>query len=271
MKLQIAAIGFLSLISGFGFAASEQNSSGIQRPYLGFEFGYSASLQANLKVNEAPNSLSKFVWDHPIQGWNSRLGNSAIYGMTFGYNFTQLLALELAYNYRPSYQYEKFQTVPTSSAIGSRTRNFDFDNHTLMLNSVANLSAISSGLQNFQERTHIAPIINLGIGLARNTVTNFHGLCVDKQPGMIFSKMTDKTNYSFAAQAGAGFNIELNTNWAMRLGYRFLYGGKFKTQDYVTDDPDNQHPNVPGAGNTANPWSGTFLANEVYGNIFYTF
>lgn len=265
-KMKLFLIGILC-----SFAVVAGAAVPVQHPYLGFELGYSSSLQANVAVNENPNSLSHFVWDHPIEGWNSRLGNSVIYGAIFGYNLTQLLALELSYNYRPSYQYDKYQTVPTSKAIGSRIRYFDLNNQTFILNGVVHLSALTPDLQTFQARTHIEPIINLGLGVARNTVTNFHGLCVGYQPGMVFSKMEDKTTYDFAAQVGAGVNINLASNWDMRLGYRFLYGGNFKTQDYVTDDPDNQHPLTPGSGNSANAWSGRLLANEVYVNLFYTF
>lgn len=271
MRLPVIVGGLLGLYSMSILANQDPSSSMLQRPYLGVEFGYSYSLQANMSVDEAPNTMSKFVWDHPLQGWNSNLGSTAIYGVNFGYNFARPLSLELAYNYRPTYKYEKYQTVPTSHAIGDRIRYFDMRNYTVMFNGVVHLAPLVPALESLQERTKIEPIINLGIGLASNTVSNFHGLCVGKQPGMIFSKMEDKTNYSFAAQAGAGLNINFDSHWGARVGYRFLYGGKFKTQDYVTDDPDNQHPTVPGSGNTANAWSGTLKANEVYGNLFYTF
>ncbi|MCL5260262.1 MAG: hypothetical protein M1561_01055 [Gammaproteobacteria bacterium] len=56
----------------------------------------------------------------------------------------------------------------------------------------------------------------------------------------------------------------------MKIGYRFLYAGKFKTQDYVTDDPDGQHTGIPGSGNSANPWSGTLQTNEAYASLSYT-
>jgi len=259
-------LGLLTILSKPVFAVGK-----LSQPYIGFEVGYSSSLPVGMSVDEAPNSMSKFVWDPPLQGWNSDLGNSAIYGIDLGYNFTRLFALELAYNYRPSYQYSKYQTVPTSKAIGSRIRYFDFNNYTIMLDGILRLFALTPNLASLQERTIIEPIVDLGVGLASNTVTNFHGLCVDKQPGMIFSKMGDKTKYSFAAQAGAGFDLNFNKTWSARLGYRFLYGGKFNTQDYVTDDPDNQHPITPGSGNSANAWKGTFTANEIYARLNVAF
>jgi opacity protein-like surface antigen len=243
----------------------------LHKPYLSFELGYSSSLKGNLSVDENKNPISSFVWDHPLEGWNSDLNHTAVYGVNFGYNLSRFVALELAYNYRPSFQYEKYQTVPTSSAIGARNRCFDLANHTFMLNSVYHLAAIASGLQSIQERTGIEPFLNLGAGVAKNTVSNFYGVSLDKQPGLIFSKMVDKTNYDFAAQAGAGLNVIFNPNWALKLGYRFVYAGKFKTQDYVTDDPDHHYPTILGAGCAANAWSGTLKTNEGYAALSYTF
>lgn len=245
--------------------------STVDKSYLGFELGYSLSMNGNLDVSEEKNGQSGFLWDHAPEGWNHRLDNTFIYGAFFGYNFSRLISLELAYNYRPSFKYAKFQTAPPGSSIGDRVRHFDLENRTLMLNSIFHLSAFSEGMQNFQEKTGVEPFINLGAGLASNKVGNFYGEGVGIKPGVIFSKMGDKTTYSFAAQAGAGINMMFTHNWAMKVGYRFLYGGNFKTQNYVTDDPDNQHKEIPGSGNIANPWSGRLLANEVYATLSYIF
>ncbi|CAL7962514.1 conserved exported hypothetical protein [Gammaproteobacteria bacterium] len=237
--------------------------------YLGIEGGYSLSTLANLSVNESPNSASGFVWDHPANGWDSRLGNTFEYGIVAGYNCMEALSLELAYNNRPSFYYEKAQIKP-SGDIGNRTRYFDLQNQTLVLNGVVHLASVFNALQSLKTRSRVEPFISLGAGVAKNTVSNFHSLGTDKVPGLIFSKMVDKITYNFAAQAGLGLNFDLTTNWAMKAGYRFVYGGRFKTQDYITDDPDNLHPSIPGSGNAANPWSGTLKNNEFYLGLIYT-
>jgi len=244
-------------------------ASNVHKIYLGIEGGYSLSTLANLSVNEGPNSASGFVWDPPGNGWDSRLGNTFEYGIVLGYNCTEALSLELAYNNRPSFYYEKAQIL-TSSSIGNRTRYFDLQNQTVMLNGVVRLASIFNAVQNLKTRSRIEPFISLGAGVAKNTVSNFHSLGTDKRPGLIFSKMVDKTTYNFAAQAGLGLNFDLTTNWAMKAGYRFIYGGRFKTQDYITDDPDGAHLNIPGSGNSANPWSGTLKINEFYLGLVYT-
>ena len=238
--------------------------------YFGIESSYSLSLSGNLDVNESPNSASGFRWDHPNNGWDSRLGNTFGYGITIGYNLLDYLSLELAYNNRPSFNYEKSQTVSPNSSIGSRNRCFDLQNQTAMLNGVFHLAPAFAALKNFKNKSGIEPVISLGAGVAKNTVSNFYSLGTGNMPGLIFSKMVNKDTYNFAAQAGMGLNFDLTNNWMIKAGYRFIYGGKFKTQDYITDDPDNiNSDDIPGSGNSANPWHATLKANEFYLGLTY--
>jgi len=119
--------------------------------------------------------------------------------------------------------------------------------------------------------------------LAKNKVTNFHTYVNSgtvnggaSSSGAIVSKMADKTVYKLAAQAGLGLNYDITTRWAIKAGYRFIYGGKFETQNYIQDDPDVLHSNgagndrLPGSGNAAFPWKGTLKANEVYLGLTYS-
>lgn len=243
---------------------------GERKIYFSVESGYGWSLLPGLEVNENPNSISGFVWDHPTNGWDSKLGNTFNYGFAIGYNLSELTSLELVYNRRPSFQYDKAQIVPTSSAIGNRNRYFDLQNQTIMLNSIIHLASISTALKSFKDNHKIEPFVNLGLGVAENTISNFYSQGTGVAPGVIFSKMANKTTYNFAAQAGLGLIYQFTTNWSLKAGYRFLYGGNFKTQDYILDDPDNAHPTIPGSGNTVNSWKGTLKANEVYLGLTYT-
>lgn len=196
-----------------------------------------------------------------------------------GYNLTDIFALELAYNNRPSFKYEKFQnSTNANSTVQNRTRHFDLQNSTIMLNGVVHLASIFDILKTFKDVSKLSPFINLGIGLAENKVTNFYTfvnsgtsmLDDSSTKGAIVSKMADKNIYKLAAQAGLGLNYDITTRWAMKASYGFIYGGKFTTHDYIQDDPDVLHSSLPGSGNTVYPWTGTLKANEVYLGLTYS-
>lgn len=250
--------------------------------YLGAEGTYAMSLNASIDVNNNPHSASGFTFDYSPDGWNNKLKQSFGYGLLAGYNLTDIFALELAYNSRPSFKYEKFQhaTNPNGS-VQDRTRHFNMQNRTILLNGVVHLASMFDILKTFKDKSKLSPFINLGIGLAENKVTNFHTYVNDgtissgSSNGAIVTQMADKTVYKFAAQAGLGLNYDITTRWAMKVGYRFIYGGKFETQNYTLDDPDGLHSSIgaqrlPGSGNAAYPWTGTLKANEVYLGLTYS-
>lgn len=251
--------------------------------YLGAETTHAMSLFANMNVNNTPQPVSGFTFDRSPSGWDNKLNNTFGYGVLAGYNLSDIFALELTYNNRPSFKYNKFQNAENAfGTVQNRTRYFDLQNQTTMLNGIVHLAPIFDMLKTFKDKSGVSPFINLGVGFAKNTVSNFHtfvnnGTVGNKSSsGAIVSKMTDKTVYKLAAQAGLGLNYTITTRWAMKIGYRFIYGGKFTTQDYITDDPDALHNSgnansyLPGSGNAAHPWTGTLKANEVYLGLTYS-
>lgn len=111
-----------------------------------------------------------------------------------------------------------------------------------MLNGIINLNEVSDQIQYSAGSFKINPFIDAGIGISRNKVSNFHSVASN---GTEFSKMTDKTVISPSFQIGLGVSTALNELWEIKLGYRYFYGGKFKSQDYITSDPNNSNPNTP--------------------------
>jgi len=240
--------------------------------YLGAEGTYAMSLDANMNVDTAPNSISGSYWaGNSYNGYGSKLQQSLGYGALAGYNLTDIFALELAYNNRPSFKYVNTQIYPGSGndGIGNRTRYFDLQSQTTMLNGVIHLAPIFNILKTFKNYSNIEPFINLGAGFARNTVTNFHTIGDSGRfSGASYSSMTDKTVYKLAAQAGLGLDYSLNSRWKAKVGYRFIYGGKFTSQNYILDDADNVYSSKTGVA--MNPWKGTLKANEVYLGLTYS-
>lgn len=270
MKYQILgavlALSVVCVANAQTDANSQLTDTSNHKLYFGIEGGYSSSLSSNLDVNETQSTPTHGVWDHPLEGWNTKMGSQLEYGLAVGYNVCDLVSLELLYNNRPSFNYVKGQTVPNSS-LGDRTRYFDLANQTLMINGVFHMAAMLDVLQNFKTKTNLEPFVDVGMGLAKNTISNFHTISTT---GAIYSKMLDKTSYSLAAQVGIGIDYDFTKNWSMKAGYRFVFGGKFNTQDYITDDPGSRHTSVPGSGTIEYPWSGKLRTNEVYLSVNYT-
>lgn len=251
--------------------AENQNE---HRFYLGAEGTYAMSLSAGIDINYTPSTSGAYFG---VGDYNNKLKQTLGYGLLAGYNLSDIFALELAYNNRPSFKYEKFQAFPTVNAfsVGNRTRYFDLQSQTTMLNGVIHLASIFDVLKAFKNSSNIEPFINLGAGFARNTVTNFHTTGSNNAPndfrGTSYSQMTDKTVYKLAAQAGLGLDYNLNSRWKAKVGYRFIYSGKFESQNYVLDNPDlSSGVGKVSTGNTISPWTGTLKANEVYLGLTYS-
>jgi opacity protein-like surface antigen len=181
-------------------------------------------------------------------------------GAVFGYRFSPLLDLSAAYNNRSGFKYRKDQT---SIPIAGRTRFFNLENQTLLFNAALHGAGISDSFVFGFAGWVIDPFISGGIGIARNVVTNFHTLS-SVVPGQVLSIMNDNARHSFAAQLGAGADIYLAKQWGATFGYRFLYGGKFQSNDYIQTDANFSAVSVL-------PWKGQLMANEVYAKLSYYF
>ena len=242
--------------------------------YLSTEATYAMSLDARMQVDTSPNAASGDYWGgNSYNGYNNNLQQSLGYGISVGYNLTDIFAVELAYNNRPSFKYEKTQIYPQNGndSIGNRQRYFDLQNQTVIFNGVMHLAPMFNLLKTFQECSNIEPFINLGVGFARNTMSNFHtiGANNSSNSGKVYSTMTEKTIYKPAYQAGLGLDYNLSSNWKTKLGYRFIYGGKFTSQDYIITSSIGAAAGI-GPGLTETPWTGTLKANEVYLSLTYS-
>lgn len=76
------------------------------------------------------------------------------------------------------------------------------------------------------------------------------------------------TNVSFGYEAGAGLNLHIHDSVLVRLGYRYMNAGNFKSNNYLLDNPGNF--GTP-SGITNSRWVGTLSANEVYLDAGFVF
>jgi opacity protein-like surface antigen len=225
--------------------------------YINVETGQSYSLPAGLDVDIASG------WDPSPQGYNSSLHNSALYGTGIGYIVNPLVRVELDVDHRGSFEYQKLQT--SGAALGGKTRYFDLSNTTIMANLYLDGGGLSNDLIYRSNSFAIEPFVNAGIGVAFNTVSDFHS--VQTNSSSVFSMMSDKTSNALAYQLGAGFMFETAHQVDIGLGYRYLDAGRFSTNNYLLDNPD-----TGGSGGLAvTPWKGNLKTNEVYANLRYRF
>ena len=170
-------------------------------------------------------------------------------------------------DWRGIYHYAKYQTFTEATVInpiGHKTRLFDLRNINLMLNVMVNGSSFDNLHIDFNNGAMLTPFVGIGLGVAQNILSNFHSV-VPQNPSVIRSYMESKTAYSIAAQGMAGISWSINKKIGLDTGYRFYYGGKFKTNTEVFD------PLYTTSSSAPCPWEAKLLTNEVFINLKYAF
>lgn len=219
--------------------------------YIKVDSGISFSESAHVV---APST----TWLPAIQGYDSKLGNRAIGGLSIGYEFVHSLDVAVGLSNRSTFKYRKFQT-PVDGG-DSYTREFDLD-VTSLLFSVNLLGRDISYLSwNFGRGT-IYPIIGASVGVSRLLITDFRTTGLSPSGGSSplpsFSnenQYTRRENFTYAALAGFEYNY--NDCWAIATGYRWFDAGKFKGPRFIRVAPGSA---VDVAGDE---WRMHFRANE---------
>ena len=219
------------------------------------------SFPAELKLA----GIDPAFWDQSYEGYSARLSNTPIFGLGFGYNFSKYLSVSLSSAWRGIYHYAKYQTFTGASIIypvGHKNRLLDIRNTNLMVNVMFNGSAFDGLRVDFGSDAMLTPFIGVGLGVAQNVTSNFHSTTpISSAPR---SYMHTKTDYSLAMQGMAGASWVINKKFGLDAGYRFYYGGKFKTNTAVSDP--THEPIV-----VYFPWEAKILTHEIFVNLKYNF
>ncbi len=249
LKTQYTLIPLFMLLAPVAMAAQHEP----RNFYIGVQGGASFSMDADMDVPVGSDTDTQ--WDPSPEGYNNNLGASELLGATLGYRITPLVSAEIEVTHRNSFQYEKNQSL----AATPKTRHFDLQNTNVMANAVLHGSGMSKSLSYQNNTIALEPFIFGGIGAAFNTVSNFYSSHPD---GSVSAMEADNTEVSFGAQAGAGVSMRVKQTFAVGLGYRYMYGGNFSSNNYIWDfDPDEAV--------LVAPWKGTLQANEVYLSLSY--
>lgn len=195
--------------------------------YIKVDSGISFSESANVVAPSPP-------WNPAVQGYNSKLGNCPIAGLSIGCEVFHVLDLEVGISNRSTFEYRKFQTPTTGGA--SYTRKFDLNVTPILFS--ANL--LGRGIPYFHWNigcSKIYPMIGAGLGVSNLLITNYRttGLPPNgySSPYESFSaenQYTLRKNFTYTLLAG--FEYSYNNRWAIGTGYRWFNAGHFKGPRY---------------------------------------
>ena len=255
----------LALTSSVGFAGTMGVVVDTFNPSLYLKVGSGGSWSMNSDIQ--PDNT---VWDRAFQGYNANLGSTALYSAAIGYNLNPLWSFDFDYIYRPSYQYYKYQdffpnTANTANYSSvSRTRVFNLASNSLMANAYLHGKGLSDSLAwNVGSCYTLEPFIGAGLGVAFNTLYNFHSESVDGEAKAI---MNDNFRTSFAWQLSAGLNLFNDSHFNLAAGYRYYNGGTFTSNNYAWYSPVN---GVGAYSEITSPWKGSLQANEFFVTLAY--
>lgn len=246
MKNLRSALLIFGILSSFELLALPCTDS---CPYLLVEGGGSYPLKTHF--NPPP------PWDPSPEGYSKKLRKSEMLGGGIGFELCSFLAAELKIDHRNSFKYKKFQS--STQLQGNKIRSFELKNTTVMADFLFYGSGILDSCLKRCDSFTIDPYVNIGLGLAYNSIDNFRSLQITT--GKVFSMMLPYTKKSFAYQLGIGFDVCLCDMFSIGLGYRFLETTKLRSNRFIIDNPDS--PLVT-SGIVAPVWKGKFKTNEFF-------
>jgi len=232
-------------------------------PKFFVSLGWGCSWSTETDIDADPS-----FWDPALQGYGDDLSNSPVYAVGLGYNITSLLSLAFELSFRPEFRYKRFQdstAAQTVGFLGEKTRYFRLSNWAYLFNLFLNRAGNCFQF-NCCKGICLAPFIGAGIGIAYNTVDDFHSIVPSNdQFDPVHSIMVGHTETALAGQLMAGFVSRISQCISLEIGYRRFHGGRFLTNNYTVDVPIglNNPVAVP-------PWKGYLNANEIYLSLNYS-
>ncbi|MCL4361440.1 porin family protein [Candidatus Dependentiae bacterium] len=226
--------------------------------YLRAQTGASFGQCSKIKVDT-------IIWDPSPQGYNAELGTAPIAGLEGGINFHEWISLGASVNFRSKYKYCKFQTSTSTSTpgfIGDKTRIFNLDNTSFMLNLTLNRTANSYGYE--FDCFKLCPYVGFGIGWSRTTIYNFHSVRVQQitsgsfTTNQVSSIMSTFGQNHFAWDLEFGLNLTFHEDLSLSIGYRYYDAGSFRSNNFLIDTSASFPTPIQ-----IPAWKGKLRANEL--------
>ena len=190
------------------------------------ELGTGASFSNSASINYQPQYNN---WDVPTTTYDSSLGTVPIYMAGIGYTLSPLLKIDASYSFRGQYKYAKhleYITAGVTNPLGPSTYYFKLSSNSLMFSGTLYAKGLEGSYPELKNQLvrevgsygYIQPIIGGGIGVAYNTVTNFHTILDNGNYNT--SGLQDTTNAAFAWQLNAGLDWQVTERFSFDVGYR---------------------------------------------------
>jgi len=178
---------------------------------------------------------SSSAWNPAVQGYNAKLGDAAMGEFAIGYEFMDLVDLEVSISNRSTFKYRKFQT-PVGGG-DSYKREFDLSVTPVLFSANfigENIPCLSYDLACGK----IYPTLGVGVGYSHLLITNFRTTGLSPSgasfPFLSFAnenQYTLRKNFTYALFVGLEYNF--NECFAIGTGYRWLDAGSFKGPRFI--------------------------------------
>ncbi len=217
------------------------------------------------------------IWDPAQEGYNAKPDHAPLVGAGVGYNINQWLSIGASANYRGFFEYCKYQT-PTDQAdttpgfLGVKTRRFDLENTSFMVDLFLNRTGSTSYYSYNFLNMCLAPYFGVSIGWARNVLYNFHSIRAERvtvgdfTTNSVNSIMPYYIKNEFAWQVALGADFMINNCLGVGLGYRYFDANCFRTNDHNVDIWPGFNTPV-----RLTPWTGKLRCHEVVGSMNIAF
>jgi opacity protein-like surface antigen len=232
------------------------------KAFISIGGGYAWSQKASI-------SASPKDWDPSPQGYNDNVKQSEVYTAGIGYHFRPIVSILFEMGYRPNFKYRKFQTSTATSTpgfLGEKTRHFRLSSLAFTFNAFLNKEG-NCFRWKWSDCLSAAPFFGAGLGVSYNDVYDFHSVLPLSSGGVfhpVESIENNKVHAAFAGQVIAGLVFKVSQRFSFDLGYRWFYGGRFLSNNYIVDT-------IPGFATpqSSTAWKGVLRTNEVFINLNY--
>lgn len=267
MNKRIFLIGFFSIIPGLLFAYNDAFLNQLEKKtYIGVKAGYSISTPMNFQPDYDSIKQSTWIAFEHAQ-FNSNMNTSPLYGAFIGYTLNPNVSVDLAYDYRNNYQWDKISSIyfpdsPTDPllAIGERWQAKHISIQSLIF---------SVNLKPCVNWGGVIPYASVGVGAAWNKIGSFENneIPSSSTPTRFDIQVPGATTTNFAWKVGAGINyvIPCYQQWLLSLGYQFVDVGTLQTGTTFVDP-------IRRKSGTTNPFKADHVQlNEVFLGATYYF
>ncbi|MBA3662075.1 MAG: porin family protein [Gammaproteobacteria bacterium] len=236
------------------------NVFSIQKPtwFAKFDAGFAWSSNSGIS-NPDPS-----FWDAANQGYDANLGNRSFASIGLGATLNEYLNLDIDYTRYATFNYQQYQTgssVTPGFSGNARTRFFDLNVQSVLLNLTAHPNPNQFGLHFYN--LVIYPFASLGAGVGINRMSNFHTVAYNTvaTSGVVSSLGKDTTQNTFAWQGSLGLTFApVQSYLAADIGYRYYDGGDFQSPNQIMANS----PFEAGTLISAPRWQGKLKTNQIF-------